>query len=192
MTSANRLAGYTLADWESLDPLEGHRVELVDGHLVVNAAPAVRHQRVADRLRTLLDDAVADDGMEAVTAVGLRVREGLGYISDIVVSTERVETTTVDVDLVALVVEVVSPSTKKTDRLEKPAALAAAGVPAYWRVELDNATNAGPTIYCYRLDGRTYLESAVLHPGTTDTVQVTGTVSITFDPADLHRARPRR
>jgi hypothetical protein len=65
---------------------------------------------------------------------------------DIAVSTERVETITVDLDLVALFVEVVSPSTKKTDRLEKPAA----GVP--------NSTTSqtrASTIYCYRLDGRT-------------------------------------
>jgi len=191
MTTARRLDGYTLADWEDLDPMEGHRVELVDGHLVVSAAPAVRHQRIADRLQTLLDDAVADEGMEAVTAVGVRVREGLGYIPDVVVCTERVETTSVDVDLVALVVEVVSPSTKKVDRLEKPAALAAAGVPAYWRVET-GVGDAGPTIYCYRLDGRTYLESAVLQAGTAGTVQVTGTVSVTIDPADLSGPRRRR
>jgi Uma2 family endonuclease len=115
MTTANRLASHTLTDWESLDPLQGHRVELVDGHLVVHTASAIRHQRVANRTRALLDDAIADGGMKAV---GPRVRESLSYFPDIVVSTECVETTIVDVDLVAVVVEVVSPSTKKTDRLE--------------------------------------------------------------------------
>ncbi len=130
VTTARRLDGYTLDDWESLEPAEGHRVELVDGRFVVNAAPSVRRRRVADRLCRLLDDAVAPEGMEALTAVGVRIREGLAYIPDVVVATERVETTSVDVDTVALVAEVVSPSTKKTDRLEKPAAFAAAGVPA--------------------------------------------------------------
>ena len=37
----------------------------------------------------------------------------------------------------ALVVEVVSPSSRKTDRFFKPIEYAAAGVPAYWRVETE-------------------------------------------------------
>lgn len=189
MTTARRLDGYTLSDWESLDPQEGHRIELVDGTFRVSAAPAWKHQRVGDRLCRLLDDAVFAEGMEAATAVGVRVSDGLGYIPDVVVSTERVETTAVDVDAVALVVEIVSPSTKKTDRLEKPAAFAAAGVPAYWRVELDD--QHGPTIYCYRLDGNAYSEIAILAPGTIGTAAVTGTVSVHLDPAELHRPRTR-
>jgi Uma2 family endonuclease len=36
---------------------------------------------------------------------------------------------------VALVVEVVSPGTRRRDRLEKPAEYAAAGIPHYWRIE---------------------------------------------------------
>lgn len=188
MTTARRLDNYTLADWESLDPQEGHRVELVDGRFVVNAAPAWKHQRVADRLCRLLDDAVFADGMEAATAVGVRVRDGLGYVPDIVVSTERVETATVSADTIALAVEVVSPSTKKTDRLEKPAAYAGAGVPRYWRIEINDAH---VTVYCYRLDGQTYVEDVVLDTGATGTVAVTGTASITFDPADLNGVRKR-
>ncbi|GAA0256695.1 Uma2 family endonuclease [Saccharothrix mutabilis subsp. mutabilis] len=187
VTTARRLDGYTLDDWESLEPAEGHRVELVDGRFVVNAAPSVRHQRVADRLCRLLDDAVAPEGMEALTAVGVRIREGLAYIPDVVVATERVETTSVDVDTVALVAEVVSPSTKKTDRLEKPAAFAAAGVPAYWRVEL--ADEQGPTIYCYQLREGVYSEVAVLTPGQAGEAAVTGALRLAFDPADLHRPR---
>ena len=187
MTSPRRLDNYTLADWASLQPQEGHRVELVNGRFVANAAPARKQQRVADRLRTLLDDAVYPEGMEAATAVGVRVAENLGYIPDVVVATERVETTMVDIDTVVLAVEVVSPSTKKSDRLEKPAAFAAAGLPAYWRVEINDGVDL--TIYCYRLDGPTYVESAVLRAGDTVTALVTASASITFDPADLYNVR---
>lgn len=47
MTSARkrRLADYTLDDWDRLEPVEGHRVELVDGQFRVNEAPVPRHQR---------------------------------------------------------------------------------------------------------------------------------------------------
>ncbi|MFI6100107.1 Uma2 family endonuclease [Lentzea sp. NPDC051213] len=187
MTTARRLDGYTLDDWESLDPQEGRRIELVDGRFVVTPTPAFKHQRVGDRLARILDDAVFAEGMEAVTAVGVRVGKAFGYIPDVVVVTERVETVSVDVANVALVVEIVSPSTKKSDRLEKPAALAAAGVPAYWRVEIEGED--GPTVYCYRLDNGVYAEIATLTPGSRGSVVVTGTVAVTFDPADLHRTR---
>ncbi|GGU77315.1 Uma2 family endonuclease [Lentzea flava] len=187
MTTARRLDGYTLDDWESLDPQEGRRIELVGGRFVVTPTPAAKHQRVGDRLARILDDAVAAEGMEALTAIGVRVSKHFGYIPDVVVATERVETVSVDVANVALVVEIVSPSTKKSDRLEKPAALAAAGVPAYWRVELDGADD--PTIYCYRLDNGTYTEVATLISGNAGAVAVTGTISVSFDPADLHRPR---
>ena len=187
MTTARRLDGYTLDDWESLDPQEGRRIELVDGRFVVTPAPAAKHQRVGDRLARILDDAVAAEGMEALTAIGVRVSEHFGYIPDVVVATERVESVSVDVANVALVVEIVSPSTKKSDRLEKPAALAAAGVPAYWRVELDIAD--GPVIYCHRLNGGVYSDVVTLTPGSREPVLVVGTISVAFDPADLHRPR---
>ncbi|MEV0676825.1 Uma2 family endonuclease [Actinosynnema sp. NPDC050436] len=190
MTSARRLAGYTLDDWERLEPAEGHRVELVDGRFVVNAAPAVAHQRVADRLCRLLDDAVADSGMEAVTAVGVRIAPGLGYIPDLVVCTELVNTPVVAVELVALAVEVVSPSTARRDRLEKPAAFAAAGVPAFWRVEIGGTD--GPVVYCYRLDQDVYVEVATLRAGTAGTADVPGGMTVTVDPADLIGSRRPR
>lgn len=190
MTTARRLDGYTLEDWESLDPFGGHRVELNHGRFVVNAASVVSHQRVADRLQALLDTAVADSGMEAVTAIGVRVARGVGYIPDVVVCTELVETVTVEVELVELVVEVVSPSTARRDRLEKPAAFAATGVPAYWRVELGR--EGGPVVYCYRLDEGVYQEIATLQAGVTSTVEIPRAVVITLDPAELIGSRRPR
>ncbi|MFI5889442.1 Uma2 family endonuclease [Actinoplanes sp. NPDC051513] len=38
---------------------------------------------------------------------------------------------------VVIAVEVVSPGTKRRDRLEKPAEYAAAGIPHFWRIEQD-------------------------------------------------------
>ncbi|ONI92229.1 hypothetical protein ALI22I_05460 [Saccharothrix sp. ALI-22-I] len=179
-----------MEDWESVDPEPGHRIELHDGRFVVSAAPALGHQRVADRLCRLLDDAVVDSGMEAVTAVGVRVAPRVGYIPDVVVCTELLpaDTTTVDVAVVALVVEVVSPSTARADRLTKPEAFAAAGVPRFWRVELGEG---GPVVYCYRLDQGVYVEHVTLKPGQAGTVDLGGGVAVTFDPAGLLGTRRR-
>ncbi|SMD23199.1 Uma2 family endonuclease [Lentzea albidocapillata] len=185
VTDAGRLEGYTLDDWESLDPQEGRRIDLVGGRFVVHAAPALQHQRVGDRLRTLLDAAVAREGMEALTAIGVRVDSMLGFISDVVVTSEFIDADSVDVRDVTLIVEVVSPPTKKTDGLEKPAAFAAAGVEGYWRVEMIGQD--GLAIYCYRLSNGVYSHVATLTSGTVGTVAITSTAWVTFDPADLSR-----
>ena len=50
---------------------------------------------------------------------------------------------------VILAVEVVSPGTKRTDRLMKPAEYAAAEISCYWRIEQDPVH-----LYAYRLGGR--------------------------------------
>ena len=42
-----------------------------------------------------------------------------------------------DASQVVVVVEVVSPGTKRRDRLEKPQLYARAGIPHYWRIEQD-------------------------------------------------------
>lgn len=183
--SAQRLDSYTLADWESLEPLQGHRIELVHGRLVVNAAPAPRHQRVADRLCRLLDDAVVDVGLEALTAVGVRVGQ-LGYIPDVVVcAPPDDDRTTVNATEVALVVEVVSPSTAKTDRLEKPSAYAAAGIPVYWRVEL--APGAAPVVFCYELDGGVYTHTATADSTEVVPVAITEVAAVKLDVTLLSR-----
>ncbi|MGH9064573.1 MAG: Uma2 family endonuclease, partial [Acidimicrobiales bacterium] len=61
-----------------------------------------------------------------------------------------------DPGVVALVVEIVSPGSRTTDRLTKPAIYARAGIEFYWRVELDE----GPTIVAHRLHRGAYVEQA--------------------------------
>lgn len=120
-----RLEGYTLADWDSLEPTEGRRVELHHGKFVVSAPPRSQHQRIGDRRRAVLDSAVEPVGLEALTAIGVRIDHETAYIPDIVV-TKPVDNdiTSVPVSDVPLVVEIVSPSSRQgqLDRLEKPAA----------------------------------------------------------------------
>lgn len=54
---------------------------------------------------------------------------------------------------VELVVEIVSPGTKRRDRIEKPADYAAAKIKHYWRVELDPVH-----VYAYRLGAAGHYE----------------------------------
>ncbi|WP_433266847.1 Uma2 family endonuclease [Actinosynnema sp. CS-041913] len=181
----HRYDGYTLADWEALDPREGRRVELVNGRFRVDAAPAVPHQRVAGRLCRLLDAAVEPIGLEAIGAIGVRVGQ-LGYIPDVVVCDPQ-DATSISSDAVHLVVEVLSPPTASIDRLEKPAAYAAVGVPAYWLVETPKGSV--PVIRCSTLNRNVYTEVAVARPGEPVEVGVVGGVSVKLDVDSLFAPR---
>lgn len=66
--------------------------------------------------------------------------------------------------LVALVAEVVSPSTKRKDRRMRPALYAAASIRHYWRVETDQTAPAF-AVYTYELDDSSgaYVATGVHH-----------------------------
>jgi Uma2 family endonuclease len=99
-------------------PAQGQRHELLDGSLLVTPAPGSDHQRAARRLANLLE-AAAPDGWTVVEAVNVRVAPSRILIPDVVVSGRAGDTLVYDAVDVALVAEVVSPSTVATD----PAAL---------------------------------------------------------------------
>ena len=192
MTSAHkrRLCDYTLDDWDRLEPVEGHRVELVDGLFRVNAASAPRHQRIADRIGRLLAPEVEPHGWDVMTAVGVRVRPGVGYIPDVVVCEPADDdAVSVTASTVALVVEVESPSTRKTDRFEKPTAYATAGIAAYWRIEV--VKHRPPVMFCYELDNGVYTETAVIETGKPREIKLPVGGSIVVD-VDQLAALPRR
>lgn len=56
---------------------------------------------------------------------------------------------------VGLIVEIVSPSSRKTDRFSKPGSTPQVAIPLFWRVETEPAV----VIFAYRLEGTCYVES---------------------------------
>jgi Uma2 family endonuclease len=137
-------APWTVDEWATLVLSgvidDGRRVEMVEGSLIVSPAPAMAHQVAADQLRTVLAEAAPADRL-VVTAVGLPMPDvDSGFIPDILVvdrAAAREAGTLAGPSMVDLVVEVVSPSTVTTDRRVKPEKYAAAGIPTYWRLELN-------------------------------------------------------
>ncbi len=167
MSSALAHAGgsYTLADWESLDQApDGNRVELIGGYLHVTPAPGFTHQILSDELRLGIRHALREHGrrdLVAVSAIGIRVSEDMGFIPDIVVvpvpQDGTIKVAAADVELA---VEVVSPRTRKDDRMIKPAAYADAGVRYYWRVE--PVPGEAPTVVCFELEGGEYVKRRIV------------------------------
>ena len=157
---------WTFEEWTQLEDDHRQRIELVDGALIVSPPPAVHHQAVARRLFRQLDAQCPAD-LEVVYEVGLRIGED-GRIPDLAVVRRSAPNgrgvLAYEPRHLVLVVEVVSPSSRTTDRLVKPVHYAEAGIPAYWRIETD------PTVelVAMELAGSVYREVLRATRGTAD------------------------
>jgi Uma2 family endonuclease len=123
--------------WTEDDLPDGDRlVELLEGTLIVNAPPSGLHQVIA---RHLVNTITAPKGYVAVEAIGVRIPGGSLLIPDVaVIRLDQVSATmgTFDPAHVALVAEVVSPSSQVMDREVKPRLYAQAGIHEFWLVEM--------------------------------------------------------
>lgn len=123
--------GWTWADLQQLPERDGHRYEIVDGSLYVSPSPSRPHQVAAGRIRDLLLEAAPDD-VEALETVDVDMGDNV-FQPDVVVMPASAAYSAVgplEPGQVLLAVEVVSPPSRRMDRLMKPAVLGEAGVPA--------------------------------------------------------------
>jgi Uma2 family endonuclease len=170
---------WTVADVLALPDDGTHtRHELIDGMLIVSPAPGYPHQRASRRLATLLEQAAQAAGVavEVFEAVNVETPAGL-VIPDVAVvqaeAARRAELTLPASAMVA-VIEIVSPSTRRFDRLVKPGVYAEAGIPAYWRVELEPTV----TLSVFALRRGKYTETTVVHAGEPAAVSVPYAIKI--------------
>ncbi len=135
-------------------PDDERRYEVVDGLLVVSPPPTFWHQVVSAALLRQLS-AQAPPGWRVLFELGLPMGSD-GRVPDLSVVSARAPTGAgaplPGPEHVGLVVEVVSPSSRKTDRFAKPGEYAEAGIPLFWRVE----TEPGLLIVAYGLRGGAY------------------------------------
>ncbi|WP_030274425.1 Uma2 family endonuclease [Streptomyces sp. NRRL B-24484] len=175
---------WTVDDVLALPEDTRHRIELVGGALLMSPNPGVPHQRASSRLWALLDAALAASHApyEVLEAVNVVVPDGL-LIPDLVVvdaAAAAEASTTLSAHDVLVAIEIASPSTRVTDRKMKPSLYAAAGIPHYWRLELE----PGPRLYLGHLERGTYVDRLVQAGETT---ALTDPFSLDLDPAALRR-----
>ncbi|MFI5932778.1 Uma2 family endonuclease [Actinoplanes sp. NPDC051494] len=132
-----RTAGHFLEDVLNL-PDDAPRVELLDGVMIVVPSPTIGHQNIGNLLWAWLRQH-APDTFLAVTAVGVAVGMRDSLEPDVLLLRQPVASGNHYVlpSQVVIAVEIVSPGTRRRDRLEKPALYAAAGIPHFWRIEQD-------------------------------------------------------
>jgi Uma2 family endonuclease len=132
--------------WEEMEWPEGSKVEIIEGIITVSPAPAYRHDVIAARIQRRLYSVVPED-WEVFQTLAIAVPSRLGMlIPDLVVAPVREHTesdTHIPAALAELVVEVTSKPNARDDRVGKPAAYAAAGIPLYLLV--DRWAPDGPT-----------------------------------------------
>jgi Uma2 family endonuclease len=132
---------YTAEDLLGM-PEDGKCYEVIGGELVVSPSPTERHQRVLMELLFHFQQFVREAGLGAVYAAPLDVQLGLYDVvqPDLVVvlkeHRDRIQSDGIH-GAPDIVVEVISPGSRGTDRVRKSAVYAEAGVKEYWLVDPD-------------------------------------------------------
>ncbi len=181
---------WTAADLEHL-PDNGIRYEVLNGQLVVNAAPKPRHQVLMQWLLMELLTS-APKGLWALAGVGVLVGDD-EPIPDLIVGTgtRPMDDRGVPVGQVELAVEIVSASTTLQDRMAKPAFYAEAGIANYWRIEINSFKGRLPgeelpVLFAYALSGSGEYE-LIQRAAAGAEVTLHAPFELTVDPATLLR-----
>jgi Uma2 family endonuclease len=146
LDSSTRVGPYTWDDFASLD--EGDLRELIDGELVeVEVNPTFAHERVVARLVFhLIRWSCAGHGGDAIGSnFGVKISDKNGFMPDVMFFREENPVREEDykgmvVGRPDLVVEVISPSSVRYDRVKKLRGYAARAVPEYWIVDPEQRT----------------------------------------------------
>lgn len=124
--------------WAALD-IPGHRVELIDGQLIVSPSASLSHSSAIDRLIDALIDVKREHGWRFHTNLTVHVAETRErLIPDLMIAPQDAPgfgENELLADGLLLVVEVVSPSSRRQDRVAKPHAYAQGRIPLYLLVD---------------------------------------------------------
>ncbi len=129
---------WTYSEYARL-PDDGNRYEVIDGEVCVTPAPGIPHQRVAANLFVQLKEYVEEHGLgEMLWDVDVLFVDGQFLRPDMVFVGPDAELSDRGVESApSLVVEVLSPHSRRIDRVRKPPRYRDFGVPEYWVVDPD-------------------------------------------------------
>ena len=136
MHMATESGSWTLEEVHRL-PDDGNKYELVRGELFVTPPPARHHETIAARLARVLDPYVAEHGLGLVYRPRAVLRTADGEVEpDLMVRDDRgVGNGWEAAPIPILVVEIVSPTTRRRDMQQKRRFYLTSGVAEYWIVD---------------------------------------------------------
>lgn len=169
--------GWRYADLEQL-PDDGHRYEIIDGTLLVNAAPSYDHQGVVGSLHLLLRTSAPDDFRVLTAPFDVVLADDTVVEPDLVVARRGAFTSRNLPGAPDLVVEVLSPSTQRIDLAMKKERFERAGIASYWVVYPDV-----PRLRAFELREGRYVEIADVAGD--DSFSAVSPFAVTVVPSEL-------
>jgi excisionase family DNA binding protein len=158
-------SGYTYEDYLKIPDQPGYRFEVLEGTLAREPSPTIRHQRICRELALALIsyfDTVDPDGEVffapldvTLTAVNV-LQPDILYVSGARKSIVLEDHIDGPCDLV---VEIMSPTNRRKDRLQKMSIYGKAGIPHYWLVDPEE-----DTLEAFVLKGGTYALAVAVDP----------------------------
>ncbi len=142
MHMATATKRWTLEELHSL-PDDGNKYELINGELLVTPPPTDDHETIISRLSRILDTYVAQHGLGLVYRPRAVVRtRGSEVEPDLMVRQPQGHRKAKweDAPMPSLVVEVLSPYTRRRDQEQKRDHYMNVGVPEYWIIDPDGQT----------------------------------------------------
>ncbi|MEU5905801.1 Uma2 family endonuclease [Micromonospora sp. NPDC047527] len=156
-----------------------HRIELLDGGLLIGPSPSVRHQVIVRGLATALEPGCAAANRTLLPVINLRLNPTRILNPDLVVTAELDLTADcVPAGAVLLVGEITAPHTAVIDRVLKPHLYAEASIEWYLLVEQESLT-----LHLYQRQGSHYVERSMTRAG--EVLELTEPVRATIRPEDL-------
>lgn len=135
-------SGWTIEDYYKL-PEDGNQYEIIDGTLELKPSPTTTHQRISQQIYDFLRDSCKSDYIIMLAPIDVILSDKETRQPDLLM-VHRSRESIIEVHAVVgppdLVVEVLSPSSVKRDRVMKLHSYARFGVPEYWIVDPLNVT----------------------------------------------------
>jgi Uma2 family endonuclease len=135
------------------------KVELVDGVLVVNPLSNATHQRLVLQISLLFVSTCPTREWEVFPGLNVRLWPGHVRNPDVIVARAGATALYVPAREMLLLAEITSPGNFRQDRIVKHGDYAAAGIPFYLRVDLENGPDALEATLYELADGE-YREAA--------------------------------
>ncbi len=160
----------TIADYASLDEDDRHRWELLEGNLIMSPSATPDHMIAIGELHVQLRTQVPHDhrvvlDFDIDLQLAGELRPGTSRRPDLVVvgrpeiDRVRAEGGLLRADAVQLVVEIISPGSRRTDVVIKRGEYADAGIPHYWIIDLEPRASL---VACHLAGGFGYLDAPAL------------------------------
>jgi len=172
------VGGEWTVDLLETSPDDGLRYEILDGTLIVSAAPRPQHQRALLRLALLLTAACPADHEVFIAPLDWQPDQRTSLEPDLlVVAKDRIGEMNIT-QTPALVIEVASPSSARIDRHVKYSRYAEGGIAQYWIVD-----PRVPSVEVFDLVDGEYQLTA--RSSGTDAVRIVEPFAVTVVPLDL-------